>query len=78
MLRARQSAARWRSRGPAPGSPPAGAMPVPVPYDYGVSFDLAGVPGQLHEAALVTAPDGVFVATAVGYGFSERRDRRYR
>jgi hypothetical protein len=73
MLRARQSAARWRMRGPAPGIRPAGAMPVPVPYDYGVSFDLDGVPGALHEAALVTAPDGTFVATAVGYGFSEQR-----
>lgn len=75
MLRARQSAARWRMRGPAPNIPPAGAMPVPVPYDYGVTFNLDGIPGQLHEAALVTAPDGAFVATAVGYGFSERRDR---
>ena len=49
-------------------------MPVPVPYDYGVRFELDGQPGNLHEEVLVTAPDGVFVATAVGYGFAEDRD----
>jgi hypothetical protein len=50
-------------------------MPVPVPYDYGVRFELDGQPGNLHEEVLATAPDGAFVATAVGYGFAEERDR---
>jgi hypothetical protein len=50
-------------------------MPVPVPYDYGVRFELDGQPGNLHEEALVTSPDSAFVATAVGYGFAEDRDR---
>jgi hypothetical protein len=46
-----------------------------VPYDYGVRFELKGVPGELHEQVLVTAPDGAFVATAIGYGFAEDRHR---
>jgi hypothetical protein len=50
-------------------------MSVPVPYDYGVRFELDGQPGNLHEEVLATAPDGAFVATAVGYGFAEARDR---
>jgi hypothetical protein len=73
MPRARQSAARRWVPGPQPGIRPAAAMPVP--YDYGVRFELDGQPGNLHEQVLVTAPDGVFVAVAVGYGFAEERHR---
>jgi hypothetical protein len=75
MLRARQRVTgRW-TPGSRPGGRPAASMPFPVPYDYGVRFELDGQPGNLHEEVLVTAPDGAFVAVAVGYGFSEDRDR---
>ena len=48
---------------------------MPVPYDYGVRFELDGQPGNPHEQVLVTAPDGDFIAVAVGDGFAEDRDR---
>jgi hypothetical protein len=73
MLQTRQIRPQRRMPGQQPGVRPAAA--IPVPYDYGVRFQLKGIPGELHEQVLVTAPDGAFVATAVGYGFAESRDQ---
>jgi len=55
------------------------AMPVTatslIPYDQAVSFTLRGAPGNIVEGVINVGVDGVFVATAIGYGFEEERAR---
>ncbi len=60
---ARQSAAPGSTRG------------MVVPYDYAASFELKGQPGNIVQDVINVSTDGVFVATAIGYGFEERRAR---
>src|SRR5258706_15417480 len=59
---------------------PAGANPLPpgaviLPYDYAASFALTGRPGNVLQDVVNVSPDGIFVATAIGYGFEEDRAR---
>lgn len=46
-----------------------------IPYDHGATFDLRGEPGRLVQDVINIGPDGVFVATGIGYGFEEDRAR---
>ena len=46
-----------------------------IPYDYGATFDITGRPGNVVQSVINTAPDSLFVAVAVGYGFEEDRGR---
>lgn len=55
--------------GPAVATPPTAV----VPYDYAASFELRGIPGNVAEDVINVSADGVFVATAIGYGFEEDR-----
>src|SRR5262249_44717225 len=56
---------------PARGLSPATALP----FDYAAAFELTGRPGNTVQSLINISPDGVFVATAIGYGFEERRER---
>lgn len=44
-----------------------------VPFEYAARFALKGVAGTQLESAINTSVDGVFVATAIGYGFEPGR-----
>jgi hypothetical protein len=49
-----------------------------IPYDYGAIFPISGRPGNVVQSVINIAPDSVFVAVAVGYGFEEDRGRALR
>lgn len=77
MLAEASLAARRRARAaPRPGAP--GLQPWVIPFDYGARFELSGTPGNVAEAVINISPDGVFVATAIGYGLEEDRGRSMR
>jgi hypothetical protein len=44
-----------------------------IPYDYVADFRLRGEVGNLVQDVINISVDGVFVATAIGYGFDEDR-----
>lgn len=44
-----------------------------MPYDYAATFRLTGRPGHVVEDVITVAPDGAFVAVAIGYGLDENR-----
>jgi hypothetical protein len=46
-----------------------------IPYDRAATFELTGRPGNIVQDVINVASDGVFVATAIGYGFEEQRAR---
>jgi len=46
-----------------------------IPYDHAATFELKGLPGNIVQDVINVSGDGVFVATAVGYGFEEQRAR---
>lgn len=46
-----------------------------VPYDYGATFEIAGIPGAIRQDVINISPDAIFVAVAIGYGFDEDRSR---
>jgi hypothetical protein len=56
---------------PAPG----GSEGMIIPYDHAAAFELTGRPGNIVQDVINVASDGVFVATAIGYGFEEQRAR---
>jgi hypothetical protein len=56
---------------PAPG----GSGGMIIPYDHAATFELTGRPGNIVQDVINVASDGVFVATAIGYGFEEQRAR---
>jgi hypothetical protein len=56
---------------PSPGSSPTSI----VPYDHAAKFELRGLPGNIVEDVINVSVEGVFVATAIGYGFEEERER---
>ena len=63
----------WR---PASGAPaPSVSEGMIIPYDHAATFELTGRPGNIAQGVINIASDGVFVATAIGYGFEERRAR---
>src|SRR5687767_8431031 len=47
-----------------------------IPYDYAAKFPLRGKPGNIVEDVINISSDGVFVATAIGYGLEEERGQR--
>jgi len=62
--------------------PPVGGAPAPaatqgmiIPYDHAATFELKGRPGNIAQDVINVGGDGVFVATAIGYGFEEQRAR---
>lgn len=46
-----------------------------LPYDFAASFRITGRPGALAQDVINITTDGAFVATAIGYGFEEDRER---
>jgi hypothetical protein len=44
-------------------------------YDHAATFELKGRPGNIVQDVVNVGSDGVFVATAIGYGFEEQRAR---
>lgn len=74
MLAARPHRQRMITRprtAPGPGS----RLGEVIPYDYGAVFPITGRPGNVVQSVINTAPDSLFVAVAVGYGFEEDRGR---
>lgn len=59
---------------PVIGAPAPGAGMI-IPYDHAATFDLKGLPGNIVQDVINVGGDGVFVATAIGYGFEEQRAR---
>jgi hypothetical protein len=62
--------------------PPVGGAPAQaategmiIPYDHAATFELKGRPGNIVQDVINVGSDGVFVATAIGYGFEEQRGR---
>jgi hypothetical protein len=55
--------------GPSPGNSPTSI----IPYDYAAKFELKGIPGNIVQDIINVSVEGVFVATAIGYGFEEER-----
>jgi len=62
--------------------PPVSGAPAPtategmiIPYDHAATFELKGRPGNIVQDVINVGSDGVFVATAIGYGFEEQRAR---
>src|SRR5262245_22673849 len=70
MIAARSHRGQMRAR----RRPAAGRADV-VPYDYGAVFRISGRPGNVVQSVINTAPDSLFVAVAIGYGFEEDRGR---
>ena len=62
--------ARTRSV-PSPGS----HLGDVLPFDYGAVFTITGRPGNVVQSVINIAPDSLFVAVAIGYGFEEDRGR---
>ena len=74
MLAARPHRQRMIARprtAPGPGT----RLGEVIPYDYGAVFPITGRPGNVVQSVINTAPDSVFVAVAIGYGFEEDRGR---
>lgn len=72
---------RRRSGGPTPAqsfqaaTAQGGAEGMIIPYDHAATFELTGRPGNIVQGVINVGSDGVFVATAIGYGFEEQRGR---
>ena len=69
---------RPRSHSPRGTFPPGDPLPpgaIILPFDHGTSFRLTGRPGNMLQDVVNVSPDGIFVATAIGYGFAEERAR---
>ncbi|MCK6620978.1 MAG: hypothetical protein HUU32_05950 [Calditrichaceae bacterium] len=76
MLQARPRTRERITPQSAGGAAIAGASPGAIlPYDYAASFQLSGRPGNLVEDVINISAEGVFVATAIGYGLEEERGR---
>ena len=67
---------RWgatpHKRGAPNGSAPRGAL---VAFDYAAKFELTGRPGNIVQDVINVSAEGIFVATAIGYGLEENRGR---
>jgi hypothetical protein len=61
----------------ARGFGPSGISPgLLMPYDHAATFALKGIPGNIIQDVINISSDGIFVATAIGYGFEEDRVRQ--
>jgi hypothetical protein len=74
MIAARLHRRRMTAR-PRSASGPGTRVGDVIPYDYGAVFPITGRPGNVVQGVINTAPDSLFVAVAVGYGFEEDRGR---
>jgi hypothetical protein len=74
MLTARPHRTRMIARPRTPSGPRAQVGDV-IPYDYGAIFPLTGRLGNVVQSVINIAPDSLFVAVAIGYGFEEDRGR---
>src|SRR5262245_5141678 len=74
MLTARPHRTRMIARPRTAPGPNARISDV-IPYDYGAIFPISGRPGNVVQSVINIAPDSVFVAVAIGYGFEEDRGR---
>jgi hypothetical protein len=74
MLAARPHRTRMIAR-PQTAPGPRSRLGEVIPYDYGAVFPITGRPGNVVQSVINTAPDSLFVAVAVGYGFEEDRGR---
>src|SRR5215470_7257924 len=63
----------WPPYSDAPA--PAAAEGMIIHYDHAATFELKGRPGNIAQDVINVGSDGVFVATAIGYGFEEQRAR---
>ena len=76
MVVPRRQRQRWRgapqTRGVPTGNASRGAL---VAYDYAAKFELTGRPGNIVQDVINISGDGVFTATAIGYGLEEDRGR---
>src|SRR5882672_982588 len=73
---ARRMAARPMAWPPVSGAPaPTATEGMIIPYDHAATFELKGRPGNIVQDVINVGSDGVFVATAIGYGFEEQRAR---
>src|SRR6185503_610954 len=63
----------WPSFGEAPT--PGQTENMIIPYDHAATFELKGRPGNIVQDVINVGSDGVFVDTAIGYGFEEQRAR---
>ena len=62
--------------GPAPWPGPGPARPgFVIPYEHCAVFRITGRPGNIVQDVITVSPEGVFVATAMSYGFDEERGR---
>src|SRR5688572_10480957 len=68
--------ARRPVAGPTPNAVEGpGPRPFVIPYEHCAVFSLTGRPGNILQDVITVSPEGVFVATAMGYGFDEERGR---
>ncbi len=79
MIRSRPLSHMADRRRPFPQVPPQmmsrSAAGTIVPYDYAAKFKLTGRLGNALQDVITISPDGTFVATGIGYGFEEIRER---
>src|SRR5262249_13782816 len=72
----RRRSGRRMARHPVSTAPgPTASEGVIIPYDHAATFELKGRPGNIVQDVINVGSDGVFVATAIGYGFEEQRAR---
>src|SRR5262245_9753834 len=71
----RRAAHRMVSHPVSSVAAPGAAEGVIIPYDHAATFELTGRPGNIAQGVINVGSDGVFVATAIGYGFEEQRAR---
>ena len=55
------------------GPSEAGHGATVVPYDAAARFVLTGEPGRITQSVINVAPDSIFVAVSIGYGFEQER-----
>ena len=67
-----RSGAAPHERGAPDGSTSRGAL---VAFDYAAKFELTGRPGNVIQDVINISAEGIFVATAIGYGLEENRGR---
>lgn len=71
----RRGAARKAVQPFPPATAQSGSEGMIIPYDHAATFELTGRPGNIVQGVINVGSDGVFVATAIGYGFEEQRTR---
>src|SRR5262247_1939730 len=76
MTPAQQLRSRMSVGTTSPGFQANGSCPTLIPFDHAATFTIKGIPGNIVQDVINISSDGVFVATAIGYGFEEERGRQ--